>query len=263
MRLDGARALITGATGGVGQSIARATAARGAVVVLTGRRADVLGPLAIELGGHAIEADLADRASIQTLVDEAGDLDVVVANAALPGSGLLTSFGVEEIDRALDVNLRAPVVTARLVAEQMIARGRGHLVFISSLSGKVASGGASIYSSTKFGLRGFGLALREELRPYGVGVSTVFPGFVRDAGMFADAEVKLPWAVGTSTPDEVANAVVRAIERNLGEVDVAPLLVRLSATLATIAPGISTTIQARLGGDRIAAELAKGQAGKR
>ena len=76
----------------------------------------------------------------------------------------------------------------------MIDRGHGHLVFISSLSGKVASPASSIYSATKFGLRGFALGLREDLAPHGVGVSVVLPGFIRDAGMFAEAAVKLPRA---------------------------------------------------------------------
>ena len=85
------------------------------------------------------------------------------------------------------MNLRAPVQLARALLPGMRERGSGHLVFISSLSGKMASAGASIYNATKFGLRGFGFALNEELRGTGVGSTTVFPGFIRDAGMFADS----------------------------------------------------------------------------
>ena len=87
----------------------------------------------------------------------------------------------------LEVNLRAPIALARALAPAMIARGSGHIVFISSLAGKAAAPASSIYSATKFGLRGFALGLREDLRPHGVGVSVVLPGFIRDAGMFADA----------------------------------------------------------------------------
>src|SRR3954447_14845555 len=101
--------LVTGATGGLGQAIARELAGRGASVVLTGRRADVLGPLAIELGGRAIIADLTDRAAAAALLDESGPVDILVANAALPASGQLTDYDVEALDRALDVNLRVPV----------------------------------------------------------------------------------------------------------------------------------------------------------
>ena len=101
---------------------------------------------------------------------------MLVANAALPAAGRLDSFTAQEIDRALDVNLRAPMQLTRALVPAMVERGTGHVVLISSLSGKVASAGASIYSATKFGLRGFGFSLNEELRGTGVGVTTVFPG---------------------------------------------------------------------------------------
>ncbi len=83
------------------------------------------------------------------------------------------------------------------------ARGSGHLVFVSSLSGKAATARASLYCATKFGLRGFALALREDLRGTGVGVSVVMPGMIRDAGMFADANAAAPALTGTSSPAEV------------------------------------------------------------
>ncbi|MFF4737200.1 SDR family NAD(P)-dependent oxidoreductase [Streptomyces sp. NPDC001262] len=158
----------------------------------------------------------------------AGEIDVLVANAALPASGLLSDYSIDQIDRALDVNLRAPIVMAKLAGERMAARRRGRLVFISSLSGKAASGQASLYNATKFGMRGFALALREDMRPHNVGVSTVFPGFIRDAGMFADSGATLPRGIGTRSPRDVARATVRAVEQNLAEADVAPLSLRLA-----------------------------------
>src|SRR3954449_8464719 len=112
MNLSGARVLLTGATGGLGQAIARALHARGAVLTLTGRRVDVLEPLADEVGGRAVEIDLAEPDAPFRLLAETGEIDVLVANAALPGSGALNSFSVEEIDRALAVNLRAPMLLA-------------------------------------------------------------------------------------------------------------------------------------------------------
>ena len=163
-------------------------------------------------------------------------IDVLVANAALPASGRLDSFSSEEIDRALDVNLRAPIQMARALVPGMIERGAGHLVFISSLSGKFASAGASVYNATKFGLRGFGFALNEDLRGTGVGATTVFPGFIREAGMFADSGVKLPRGVGTRTPDDVAKAVIRGIEKNRPEIDVAPFSLASGARLFGSAP---------------------------
>ena len=206
MNLGGRTALVTGASGGLGHAIARALARRGADVVLTGRRAEVLEPLAAELRGRAVPCDLSDRDSVARLVEEAGPVDVLVANAGLPGSGAIDSLTVEEIDRALDVNLRAPIILARLMCEGMAERGGGHIVFVSSLNGKVGTARTSVYSATKFGLRGFAQGLREDLRPRGVGVSTVLPGFIRDAGLFHDSGGQVPAYVGTRTPEDVADA---------------------------------------------------------
>jgi short-subunit dehydrogenase len=263
MDLRDAKLLLTGATGGIGQALAVALAARGGEIVLTGRRTDMLEPLAKKLGGRAIPADLADRDTIKDLLEAAGEIDVLVANAALPATGLLADYSIGEIDRALDVNLRAPIVMAKLAGERMAARRRGHLVFISSLSGKTASGQASLYNATKFGMRGFALALREDLRPHNVGVSTVFPGYISDAGMFADSGATLPLGVGTRSPEAVARATVRAIEKNLAEVDVAPLSLRLIALFGGAAPGLAAAVQRRAGAEKITEQVAKGQRHKR
>jgi short-subunit dehydrogenase len=257
--------LLTGASGGIGNAIARALHSRGAELVLSGRRADALDRLAGELGEHArvVAADLSDRASTDALLESAGELDVLVANAALPASGWLDSFSPEEIDRALDVNLRAPIHLTRALVPQLVERGAGHLVFISSMSGKVANVGGSVYSATKFGMRGFAAALRDELRGTGVGVTVVFPGFIRDAGMFADTGVKLPPYVRMRSPEQVAKAVIRGIERDRGEIDVAPLPVRVSGWLAGVAPGPVAASARRFGSLEVAEQLGIRQRGKR
>ncbi len=263
MNLGGRTALVTGASGGLGQAIARALARRGAHVVLTARRAEVLDALAAEIGGRALACDLSDRAALEALVEEAGPVDVLVANAGIPGSGPIDSFTVEQIDRALDVNLRAPMVLARLMCEGMVERGGGQIVFVSSLNGKAGSGGASVYAATKFGLRGFAQSLREDLRPRGVGVSTVFPGFIRDAGMFAESGARLPSYVRTKSPADVGNAVVRAIEGDRSEVDVAPLSLRLGVAVAGLAPELTARVQRRLGANELASQFEAGQRHKR
>jgi short-subunit dehydrogenase len=263
VNIGGRTVLLTGASGGLGQAIARALARRGARLVLTSRRAEVLEPLAAEIGGRALPCDLADRAALERLVTEAGPVDVLVANAGLPASGGIWSFSVAEIDRALDVNLRAPMVLARLLSDGMAERGGGHMVFVSSLSGKAGTPKTSVYAATKFGLRGFAQSLREDLRPRGIGVSTVFPGFVRDAGMFYDAGVKLPAYVGTKTADDVARAVVSAIERDRAEVDVAPLPLRIGVALAGLAPEPAAMVQRRLGASAVAGQFEDRQRDKR
>jgi short-subunit dehydrogenase len=259
----GGNVLVTGATGGIGRAIARVFAARGATLVLTGRRADVLDGLAQETRGRALACDLANRSDLDRLIAGTGEVDVLIANAALPASGPLLDYDQGRIDRALDVNLRSPIALARALAPGMVARGRGHLVFISSLQGKAATPNSSLYVATKFGLRGFALALREDLRSAGVGVSVVMPGFIRDAGMFADSGVRLPFGIGTRTPEQVAAAVISAIERDRAEVAVAPRLLRVGAVLAGIAPELSAAVSRRLGSHDIAAAVAETQVDKR
>jgi short-subunit dehydrogenase len=263
MNLGGRTALVTGASGGLGQAIARALAARGADVVLSARQVDVLESLAAEIRGRVVPCDLADRAAVAQLAEAAGPVDVLVANAGVSIAGRVERSSVDEIDRVLDVNLRAPIVLARLLCEGMAERGGGHIVFISSLNGKLGTPRTSLYAATKFGLRGFAQSLREDLRPNGVGVSTVFPGFIRDAGMFHDSGAKLPPYVGTKTPDDVARAVIRAIERDRGEIDVAPLGLRVGTALGAIAPEVAATVQRKLGATKVTDQYEDAQARRR
>jgi short-subunit dehydrogenase len=108
-------------------------------------------------------------------------------------------------------------------------RGSGHIVVVSSISGFASTPPASPYAATKFGLRGFALNLREDLRGTGVGVSVITPGMIREAGMFADSGAAPPPGIGTGTPHQVGNGVVRAIERDKLEISVAPLRQRALA----------------------------------
>jgi short-subunit dehydrogenase len=262
VNIGGRSVLVTGASGGLGAAIARALAHRGARLLLSGRRVDALEELVAELGGTALPCDLGDRAAVERLAADAAEADVLVANAGVPASGPVGEFEVGRIDRALDVNLRAPMVLARLLSERMAARGEGHIVFVSSLSGKAGTAGSSVYAATKFGLRGFAQGVREDLRPLGIGVSSVFPGFIRDAGMFHESGARLPAYVGLKRPDDVARAVVRAIEQDRSEIDVAPLSLRLGTAFAGLAPEVAAMVQRRLGATEIAAGVADGQRDK-
>lgn len=247
VKLSGATVLLTGATGGIGHAIARRLRADGADVVLTGRNAAVLEPLAAELGARSIVADLGDAADVDRLLTETGPVDVLVANAALPGTGDLATMSVERIDQNLDVNLRAPIMMARALVPQMVGRGAGHLVFIGSVSGIVASPGSTLYNATKFGLRGFAAALRQDLHPTGVGVSIVEPGFVRDAGMFVNSGMEIPKGTRTVSPEKVAAGVVKAVTKNRGEIVVAPAELRFGARLGSLFPSINDAAQRQAG----------------
>jgi short-subunit dehydrogenase len=259
VQISGSNALVTGATGGIGHAIARELHSQGARLVLTGRRTDTLRDLATELDARELPADLSDADDVDRLAEQAGAIDILIANAALPASGRLETYTPEQIGRAVQVNLLAPIALAHALTPAMAERRRGHLVFISSLAGKAATAGAPLYNATKHGLRGFASSLRIDLRASGVGVSTVFPGFIREAGMYADANVTLPRGVGTRSPQDVARAVVRAIVENRGEIDVAPPALRLGTALAGLAPELAAAASRRMGAEEIALEYERAQ----
>ena len=161
------------------------------------------------------------------------------------GLGRLDTYTQEQIDRALNVNLRAPIALAHALAPAMVARGRGHLLFVSSLSGKGTAPTARSTAPRSSACAVSHWRMREDLRASGVGVSAVLPGFIRDAGMFADVGVSCRPGVGMRTPEHVAKAVVRAIERNRAEVDIAPISLRVGSALAWLAPELSARSRAR------------------
>jgi short-subunit dehydrogenase len=266
--LEGKRLLLSGATGGLGRAIAEALAGHGAGLVLSSRKQEALQALAASLPGGAdrhevVVADLSDPGAAERLVRDAGDLDGLVANAALPGVGSIEKVDAEELTRTLRVNLEAPMLMARELVPLLIQKGEGHIVFISSLNGKVGTPRTAIYCATKFGMRGFALALREDLHPKGVGISTVLPGFIREAGMFHDSGVKSPPGLGTTPPGKVARAVVTAITRDRSEVEPATLRLRLASAIAYRHPELAARIQRRGGAEKIAESLVAGHAGKR
>ncbi|HET8861796.1 MAG TPA: SDR family oxidoreductase [Solirubrobacterales bacterium] len=266
MDLSGRSTLLTGATGGLGRAIAGALAGKGAKLILSGRKAEALEAMAAELpgGGHrTIPADLAEPGAAEKLAAEAGEVDILLANAGLPGTGRLPDYSVDQLTGTLRVNLEAPILLARALEPAMLKKGSGHMVFISSLSGKSATPLSSIYNATKFGLRGFALGLRADLNPQGIGVSIVSPGTIREAGMYSDSGAPPIPGLGTGTPAQVANAVVKAIEHNKVEVTVAPIQQRMLAHFALATPGLSVKIASGDAGQKAAAAVADGQADKR
>jgi short-subunit dehydrogenase len=136
------------------------------------------------------------------------------------------------------VNLRVPILMTRQLLPGMLERGRGHLVYISSIAGKLPPARLSVYAATKFGLRGFSGSLRQDLAGTGVSSSVVFPGSITDAGMLADNGLPAaPRTKGLSAAN-VGRAVVVAIEQDKAEIDVAERMVRIAARLGGVAPGL-------------------------
>ena len=256
--------LLTGASSGLGPVIARRLAGDGVRFILSARREADLHRLANELGGAlVISADLSLPGEAERLAAEAGEVDILIANAGVPASGSLAEFEIEQIDRAIQVNLRSPIVLARRLVPAMVARGSGHLVLMSSVAGKMPSAGASVYNATKFGLRGFGLALRQELLDTGVGVSVIMPTFVSGAGMWAETGLKAHPLAGEVTATAVAQAVFSAIIRDRAEVEVAPVGTRAGLLLAGVAPRLAERVTRAAGTGEFAGEIAQRQKAKR
>jgi short-subunit dehydrogenase len=246
MDINGATAAVTGASGGLGGAIARALHARGAHLILTGRREDALRSLASQFdGAEIVVCDLTDRAQLVALTSRLADADIVVASAASPGGGRLDDVTPEQLDRVLDVNLRAPMLMTQQLLPGMLRRGRGHFVYISSMAGKINDVQQSIYCTTKFGLRGFCGSLRQDLHGSGVSASVVFPEGIIDSGALADADPSAPPPFKGRSSEVVARSVIDAIQRDRGEVDSAALRVRVAGKLAGVAPDVLARLTMR------------------
>ena len=232
--------------------------------MLSARNEEALNRLADELGNaRVIVADLSRLGEPERLAREAGDVDVLVSNAGVPASGRLATFRVTELDRAIAVNLRAGMALAHELLPAMLNKKGGHMVFMSSVAGIVPAAGASVYNATKFGLRGFALALREELLETRVGVSVICPTFVNEAGMWAETGLKANPIAGEVSPAEVAEAVWYAITRNRAEIDVMPLQLRASLKVQALAPGLFAAVARATGATKGSEELGERQRNKR
>lgn len=233
--------LLTGASSGLGPYIARRLRAEGARLVLTARRRPELEALAAELGDtRVIPADLAEAGEAERLVEAAGPVDVLVANAGVGIYGRLSELDPAGIGRSLDVNLRAPMLLSRLVLPAMLERGSGAIVLMASLAGKVPAPRSTLYSATKFGLRGFGHSLAAELRGTGVTASVISPTFVEEAGLYADSGGRA--GVRTVYPNDVAEAVVKGIRTGRAEIVVAPVEQRILGRLVEAVPELIHTV---------------------
>jgi len=251
LQIEGKTALLTGATGGLGRAIAAELAGAGATLVLSSRKGAELEELAAALPGsghRTVVADLAEPGAVPPLLEAAGDVEILIANAGIGGGSALEHNDAEMITTINRVNLEVPMLLAAGLRRPMLERGSGQMVFISSLAAKAIPGGTAIYAATKAGLRAFALGLRADIGGRGVGVSVVMPGFVREAGMFHDSGAKAPAAVGTASPADVADGVLSAIAGDRAEVDVAPVQQRAFANFSFHFHGLGKTLERRMAG---------------
>jgi short-subunit dehydrogenase len=250
--------LLTGASRGLGATIAPTLAARGAKLALVARDAAALERTRAACGSAlVIPGDVTARADLERVVarveEELGPIDVLVNNAGVESVCAFDGLDPDEMKRVIDVNLVGPMLLARLVLPGMLARKRGHVVNVASLAGLSAAAYNETYVATKHAMVGFTRALRATARASssGVSASAVCPGFVRDAGMFADQVashgVAAPAFLGTSTPQQVADAVVRAVERDLPEVIVNPGPTRTLIAISLLFPRFAEWLSNALG----------------
>ena len=178
--LDGKVALVTGGSRGIGRAIALELGRAGAKVVLsyrTGR--EEAQEVAAEIGGRAFEADVSDAASAKALVDEAGDLDVLVNNAGVTRDGVLARMSDDDWREVIDTNLSSVFYTCRAAARPMMKKRGGSIVNISSIVGVHGNFGQTNYAASKAGIIGFTKSLARELGSRNVRANVVAPGYVR------------------------------------------------------------------------------------
>lgn len=185
--LTGRKALITGATGGIGEEIARALHAQGATVGLHGTRAEKLEALAAELGerAHVFPANLSDRDQVKALGEKAeaelGGVDILVNNAGITKDGLFVRMSDEDWDAVLEVNLTSTFRLTRELTHPMMRRRFGRIINITSVVGVTGNPGQANYCASKAGMIGFSKSLAQEIATRNVTVNCIAPGFIESA----------------------------------------------------------------------------------
>ena len=250
--LKGANAILTGASRGLGVLIAKALADEGVNLVLAARSADALEKVKIDVEAKGVRAiavptDVCDRAALENLVAKAeaefGTIDILVNNAGIEAMHSYDLYPEEEILELMAVNLTAPMLLTRRVLPGMLRRNAGSIVNVASLAGKGAVPYQVPYSTSKGGLVHFTHTLRAELVDTNIKCSVICPGFVADEGMYADmvkdTGIKAPKVLGESPPEDVAEAVVKAVRKGSSELIVNPSPMRPLLALQQLWPDIA------------------------
>jgi short-subunit dehydrogenase len=241
MKWEGSVALITGASSGIGEELARQAIAEGSRVGLLARRTSELERLQRELGDRCTvaTADVNDRsqvaAAVQHVTTALGPIDILVNNAGIGLYGAFLDADVDEIERLMRTNYLGVVNVLKAVLPDMVARRHGHLVTVGSIAGRIGAPFEAAYSATKFAVTGLTEALSIELTPHGIGVSLVNPGPV-DTPFFETRgnryERKRPKPVPAA---DVARAVISAVADDRAEVCV-PRLLSQAVVSKTLVP---------------------------
>lgn len=225
--IAGKTVVLTGASRGIGAFIARELAKKQATVIGISRSQEKLDQLCAEIhvmGGKAIVIpfDISNVEKLPILLKKieqfTGSVDILINNAGVEIYKAFPDYSLADIQSVLSINLLAAIELTRLVLPNMLHQGSGHIVNIASLAAKKGHPYDSIYSASKAGLLMWANAIRQELTNTGVNISTICPGYISDYGLLADTGVPAPALAGISKSEDVAKAVVKAIENNQAEV---------------------------------------------
>jgi len=238
-------ALITGGSSGIGAAVADGLAAAGCRLVVLGRNRDRLDAVARRTGARAVVADLCTPAGLARAAEAAADVDLLVNSAGLGWAGDLVAMAEPDIDALVALNLTAPMRLTRAALPGMRQRGRGQLVYVSSIAA-VGVGGESVYAATKAGLRAFADSVRLEVAGEGIGVTTLLPGAVRtpffdQRGLPYDR--RFPRQLDAA---EVASALLEALARGDAEIFV-PRWLTVAARVRGAAPELFQRLAQRFG----------------
>jgi NADP-dependent 3-hydroxy acid dehydrogenase YdfG len=242
-RLQHRVALVTGASSGIGRATALLLAREGTRLALIARREELLREVAWEIermGQEALvlPADVTRQAEMERTVTETvarwGQVDILIAAAGAYIRAPVLQMTVADVEQSMAVNFYGVLHAVQAVLPHMVARRSGHIVLISSANGKKGIPPDGPYVAAKFAVAGLGDILRQELRPYGIAVTTAFPGRV-DTPMIA--HLRVPWISAKIPPEAVARAILRALRRRTPEV-ILPFQVRLFVYLSTLFPSL-------------------------
>jgi short-subunit dehydrogenase len=231
VELRGSTAIVTGASAGIGLAVATRLARSGANVVLAARRVELLEEAAASLRAIGVKAlaaptDVACREALAALVErtihEFGAIDVLVNNAGVEAFVSYEELPLDRIAETIAVNLTSALLLTRLVIPHMLRVGRGHVINMASTAGKFGIPYGATYGATKAGLISFTHSLRAEYRGRGISASAICPGFTEQGGIYDRMREQSgrgsPFIIGSTTVERVAEAVIRAIERDKAEI---------------------------------------------
>jgi len=254
---SGTRALVTGASRGIGRALAERLAARGATVGLAARSTDELAALADALpGAHVVlgDVDVGSRAAVEAAVGrfarEAGGLDLLVANAGITHYQPVAEQDVERMEQMVRVNLLGTLYTVKAGLPHLLRQGHGHVVVVSSGAAYRAFPSAAVYGATKAAQRAFAEALRHELNGTGVSVTTVHPGEIATSLHDHEKATMPAWYRGgphALPARDLAERVIKAVEADVRGLD-HPAAVKLLRVVNGVSPAAADAVLRRLRG---------------